>query len=89
MVSKRNAEAVKAMREMLTLSQSGAEKNKTVSMRIDPELKRVIDEVARLRRMETGDDVGFSEVIRDLLHGGLERKVRELEEEIKQEGDTP
>jgi hypothetical protein len=82
---KRDAEAVKAMREMLALSQSGKEKNKTVSMRIDPELKKVVDEVVRLRRMQTGEDIGFSDVVREFLHNGLEEKLSQLEKEIKQE----
>lgn len=87
MAIKRDAEAVKAMREMLTLSQSGAEKNKTVSMRIDPELKKAVDEVVKLRRMQTGEDIGFSEVVREFLYSGLEKKLSQLEEEAKQEQD--
>lgn len=89
MSRKRDIEALRAMHELLALSQSGPEKNKTVSMRLDPELKQVIDEVVKLRRMQTGDDVRFSEVARELLHAGLERSLRELEAEIGHEGDTP
>lgn len=86
---KSDVEALKAMHELLALSQNGPEKNKTVSMRLDPELKQVIDEVVKLRRMQTGDDVRFSEVARELLHAGLERSLKELEEKIGKEGDTP
>lgn len=80
MSDKRKDEALTAMRETLELSRTSGDKTKTVTMRLDPDLKRLIDEVARLRRMQTGDDVRFSEVARELLHAGLERKLSELEE---------
>lgn len=44
-----------------------------ISARIPQELRQQLDEIARQRRMDTGDDVRLADLVRDALKEYVER----------------
>lgn len=61
-----------------------------IPVRLDPEMREKLEEIARQRRIETGDNVTLSEVIREMFQLGLEDYRKEQEEKNRKdtEGDS-
>ncbi|MDK9689206.1 hypothetical protein [Halomonas sp. LC1] len=56
-----------------------------IPVRFSPEERAQIEEIARQRRMETGENVSLSEIIRELIM----ESAKELLEEVKKEKGKP
>lgn len=72
---------------MVKGKKGGSQKTEAINMRLDPELKGMIDEIVRRRRMQTGEDVRFSEVARELLRSGMKNQLEELASNSRKKGD--